>query len=1227
MRLFSQASNEMNMIKFFSTMVVSIACMSTLLGQDASPWIQYNGSEVNHQRVLVRFADPSMSQDKFLPSDLLAEAGLSVVYRMETVAGLVILENTAGKLKPRAGYKPNKDALAKELDARINLLRDSGLFTYVEPDFIWHPTAEATDPAYVDGRLWGLRNSGEPGVENADIDAEQAWETTVGSRDVVIGVIDTGVRYSHQELASQMWVNEGEIPGNGIDDDENGWIDDVHGINAILNSGDPLDVNDHGTNCASIIGASMDDSDVVGVNWDVQIMALKFIGAFGGETSDAVKCIDYSVQMGVDILNNSWGGGPYSQALFDSVANAQNNDVLFVVASGNSGLNNDIFPDYPSSFDLDNVVSVGAMDRFDRMADFSNYGKNSVDLVAPGVDIYMAGSGDAPDETGATSVEPDSDYDTASGTSFAAPYVAGVAGLLKAAFPESTATEIKTRLLDSVVKLSPYADKVATGGRLNAKQALEVTPDGILELSVNPPSQSVLLQGTTQVITVRVSDLVGVNDATVTATLSDGQTIEFLNDGAEPDIKADDALYTYSLEVPDFISEITLSISAEAPDKTSVSTTVNYGVVPPPPNDDFSHAIKVSGSGARFLSNNQFATIEEDEPFHAGLAGAKQSLWWSWSPRTSGPVLIDTSGSGFDSVIAIYEGNSYEDLKTVASVDNVGSKKQAYLELDVLAGNSYRIAVASAPSSRGGTVRLRIEPGGVIDTVSPVVKFLSPANGFLASERQIVVQGYSFDPEPNSSGINQVFIKVNGENVGGAAIGTLDWEAPAFLSPGVNKIQVQVSDFAGNRSEVDELTISYLVADPANDHINTAQSILDSTGQIDADNSEATKQFGEPMHAGNRGGGSLWYSFTPSENGQLTISTLRAKLDTLLAIYTGIKPSELVHVASNDDSGPETSNSKIVQALEAGVRYLIAVDGFSNERGSFSIRYDFQPNDIMLVSVKSSGGGEVEGPSGNVISGTTIALTATPEFGFEFKGWSGSVDSNENPLQILVDSNLEIQAQFGPVTVGENFESGELELPFEFVGAPWEITEDESLSGNASIKSGSIKDGETSGLSLRHAFAHGRGKFDVKSSSEAGWDTLSFHIDGQLVSSWSGEKDWQRFEFVLTEGEHLLEWVYSKDFSNSQGMDAVFLDNIDLPLLDADDSQMPASVAVIPMSNGQLDIEIQGNPNTSYTIQTSKGLQTWEKAFQATTDSGGKITIRNATASGRSQTFFRAVAE
>ena len=381
------------------------------------------------------------------------------------------------------------------------------------------------------------------------------------------------------------------------------------------------------------------------------------------------------------------------------------------------------------------------------------------------------------------------------------------------------------------------------------------------------------------------------------------------------------------------------------------------------------------------------------------------------------------------------------------------------------------------------------------------------------------------------------------------------------------------------------------------------------------------------MHAGNRGGGSLWYSFTPSENGQLTISTLRAKLDTLLAIYTGIKPSELVHVASNDDSGPETSNSKIVQALEAGVRYMIAVDGFSNERGAFSIRYDFQPNDIRLVSVKSSDGGEVEGPSGNVVSGTTIALTATPEFGFEFKGWSGSVDSAENPLEILVDANLEIQAHFGPVTVGENFESGELELPFEFVGAPWEITEDESLSGNASIKSGSIKDGESSGLSLRHAFTHGRGKFDVKSSSEAGWDTLSFHIDGQLVSSWSGEKDWQRFEFVVTEGEHLLEWVYSKDFSNSQGMDAVFLDNIDLPLLDADDSQMPASVAVIPMSNGQLDIEIQGNPNTSYTIQTSKGLQTWEKAFQATTDSSGKITIRNATASGRSQTFFRAVAE
>ena len=1215
------------MTKILSSLVLSVALCSTLIAQEKSPWIQYKGAEVNPKRILARFSNPSLTQEKFLPSDLLNQAGLKVVYRVQTVAGLVVLEQIEPKIQPRGGYQPGNDARVGILDGQINLLEESGLFTYVEPDFVWQPSLEATDPAYVDGRLWGLANNGKPGVVDADIDAEEAWDTTIGSRDVIVGVIDTGVRYTHQELVNQMWVNEGEIPGNGIDDDNNGYIDDVHGINAIFDSGDPLDVEDHGTHCAGIIGASMDDSDVVGVAWNVQIMALKFLGAFGGANSDAVKCIDYSVQMGVHILNNSWGGGSYSQALFDSVANAQRNDVLFVVASGNSGLNNDIFPDYPSTFDLDNVVSVGAMDRFDRLADFSNYGKNSVDLVAPGVDIYMAGSGDSADQTGSTPVDPDSDYDTASGTSFAAPYVSGVAALIKAAFPDSTATEIKTRLLESVVKLSPYADKVATGGRLNAKQALEVEPDGILELTVDPPSQSVLLEGSTQTIVVRVSDLVGVNNATVQAVLHDGQTVDFLNDGVAPDIKADDSLYTYDLQVPVLMDRITIEISVTAPDKTGVSTKVVYTVVPAPPNDNFKDAIKVSNDGGRFLTNNQFATKEENEPLHAGLGGSKQSLWWSWTPRQSGKALIDTSGSGFDTILAIYEGNSLDTLVPIASVDNIGTKKQAFLDLNVVAGNSYRIAVSSTGSSRGGTLRLRIQPNGVLDTTPPVVDILNPANGFLASERQLVLEGYSFDPEPNASGVNQVFIKVNGENVGGAATGTLDWEALAFLSPGVNRIQAQVSDFAGNRSEVAEITVLYLISDPVNDHLNNAQLLTDSEGQIDGDNSKATKQFGEPFHAGNRGGASLWYTFTPSENGVLVLSTIRTQFDTLLALYTGGKPSNLISVASNDDLSSGSSNSKIEQAIEAGKRYLIAVDGYGNERGQFALRYSFAASDIRQVILQSSEGGHIEGPSGNIASGSSINLTAVPDFGFEFVGWSGSISSTDNPLQIVVEDNMELQATFGPITVGENFESGAFQLPFEFTSIPWFITNEQSLSGNSSMRSGSIDHGGKSGISLRQTFSQGRGKFDLKVSTELGWDALSFYIDGKLITKWSGEREWQRFEFILSAGEHLLEWVYVKDFSNSEGLDTVFIDNIDLPIVTGQEVLNVSPVVVVSNSNGQFNIEVQGLPNTSYVIETSKGLQVWQPAFTGKTDEQGRLSISNSSTTGRTQSFFRVVAE
>ncbi len=349
--------------------------------------------------------------------------------------------------------------------------QQSGLFEYAEPDYIVQIDAEPNDPAYVSGRLWGLHNTGQDGgTSDADIDAPEAWEFRTSAPDIIVAVIDSGVRYTHEDLAANMWRNPHEIPGNGIDDDGNGYIDDVYGINAITGSGDPMDDNDHGTHCAGTIGAVGNNSlGIVGVAWKVQIMACKFLDWDGyGVISDAIECVDYARRMGAHIMNNSWGGTGYSSAMRDAIVAARDAGIIFVAAAGNSGTNNDVTPHYPSSYDVENVVAVAATNRRDELATraytgswASNYGTNSVHLAAPGVDIYSAVSSG------------DSAYAPFGGTSMAAPHVAGALALLKAQFPYFSYQQLIDRLLSTVDEIPELADRVATGGRLNLARALQ----------------------------------------------------------------------------------------------------------------------------------------------------------------------------------------------------------------------------------------------------------------------------------------------------------------------------------------------------------------------------------------------------------------------------------------------------------------------------------------------------------------------------------------------------------------------------------------------------------------------------------------------------------------------------------------------------------------------------------------------------------------------------------
>jgi subtilisin family serine protease len=330
---------------------------------------------------------------------------------------------------------------------------------YAEPNYIVHADVIPNDPRF--NELWGLHNTGQTGGKvDADIDGPEAWDNRFDASAVIVADIDTGVDYTHPDLAANIWTNPGEIPGNGIDDDGNGFVDDIHGYDFANNDGDPRDDNNHGTHTSGTIGAVGNNGvGVTGVCWKVQIMALKFLKANGsGSTADAVKCLEYATLMGAHLSSNSWGGGGKSTSLLLAILNGPS---LFVAAAGNSGVNTDINPEYPGSYKLPKIISVAATDHNDKKASFSNFGLKSVDLGAPGVNIL--------------STTPNNTYSSFNGTSMATPHVAGVAALIMAEDPTLTGSQVKQKILASVDPVADLAGKTVTGGRLNAANALAIT--------------------------------------------------------------------------------------------------------------------------------------------------------------------------------------------------------------------------------------------------------------------------------------------------------------------------------------------------------------------------------------------------------------------------------------------------------------------------------------------------------------------------------------------------------------------------------------------------------------------------------------------------------------------------------------------------------------------------------------------------------------------------------
>lgn len=534
---------------YFLRQIAFLAIAAALFGQQSyasenshkNPGITAKKTKYENRRLLVRYKEGTSTNKKDAAH---FSVGAYVVESFDVPSNLEVVEVAKGI----------------SLDAAQEFYREDPNVLYVEPDYPLHaylepppatpnppdddPPSDTVDPRYAE--QWGLNNNGQTGgTVDVDINAPQMWENITGDKDIVIAIIDTGINYNHPDLVKNIWVNPGEIAGNNIDDDGNGVVDDVHGFNAIENTGDPLDDHGHGSHCAGIIGAEgLNKVGGRGVMPNVTIIGCKFLSANGGgTTSGAIACLNYlrdlktRAQNPVNIFatNNSWGGGPAAQALKDAIQEHQDLGILFVAAASNDGQDNDVVDTYPADYPLANIIAVAATDHKDDMAWFSNYGKRSVHVGAPGVDILSTVLGN--------------DYELMSGTSMATPFTVGLAGMIKADNPELNYIQVKNLLMAGGVPISSLAGKTVSGRRIRA-----VDQNGLGSLTcenqivsgrLSPPVDRLLVAVGEKVLLSAININCAEPNGDIVIPLKPGKgKLTLLDNGKDIDSAPNDGMYT-----------------------------------------------------------------------------------------------------------------------------------------------------------------------------------------------------------------------------------------------------------------------------------------------------------------------------------------------------------------------------------------------------------------------------------------------------------------------------------------------------------------------------------------------------------------------------------------------------------------------------------------------------------------------------------------------------------
>ena len=604
---------------------------------------------------------------------------------------------------------PEFEAAADHDRAAAELAALEEFINHAEPDYLVFPCAVPNDPGYAQGKLWGLHNPGTSAdsTADADIDAPEGWAILKDAPDVVVAVTDTGIQYTHEDLAGNLWTH----PSNGS-----------HGFDAYDDDNDPMDVGGHGTHCAGTIGAQGNNAKgLTGVAWEVQLMGVRFLGPNGGTTSDAIRAVNYSRQNGAHLISASWGGGGFSQSLFDAIKACGDAGIPFVAAAGNSSANNDATPHYPSSYKLGNIIAVASTTKKDQLSTFSCYGKSSVDIGAPGSSIWSSYTGS------------NTAYTFLNGTSMATPHVSGALALAIARFPGESMTGLIDRLYASADKIPALSGKCTTGGRLNLARLLGGSPPGVSNddfanahrIEGHYGSWTGSNAGATREADENQFSLVGIGNKSLWLAFHTAHTglvsIDVTNgqfdfevvvfEGSE---KGQLKVVAHSYRDQGFNREIRFTSKPGTEYRVVLDTylpnpvrwEVDYTLAPP--NDFFADATPLTGDLFVVKGYNRAATSELFERLspHADR-GRGKSAWWRWTAPFDGDFTINTSGSAFDTVLAVYTGTATNALTEIASNDDrLPLDYTSQVGFTAVAGTTYHIAVDSCHENAFGDIAL-----------------------------------------------------------------------------------------------------------------------------------------------------------------------------------------------------------------------------------------------------------------------------------------------------------------------------------------------------------------------------------------------------------------------------------------------------------------------------------------------------------------------------------------